>query len=84
MRVLHNAGMSTWASIEPIIDPEKSFEMIQQSLDCCDHYKVGVLSGKKDYTPQMIRDFVEAIIALNPRPRSVYWKDSLREYVKKR
>ena len=81
MRVLHNAGISTWASIKPIIDPEKSFEMIQQSLDCCDHYKVGVLSGKKDYTPQQIRDFVEAVVALNPR--SVYWKESLREYVKK-
>ena len=81
MRVLHNAGITTWASIEPIIDPEKSFEMVQQSLDCCNHYKVGVMSGKKDYTPQMIRDFVEAVVALNPR--SVYWKESLREYVKK-
>ena len=81
MRVLHNAGISTWASMEPIIDPEKSFEMVQQSLDCCDHYKIGVLSGKKDYSPQQIRDFVDAVVALNPH--SVYWKDSLREYVKK-
>lgn len=80
MRVLHNAGISTWASIEPIIDPEKSFEMVRQSLDCCDHYKIGVLSGKKDYTPQQIRNFVDAVAALNP---NVYWKDSLREYVKK-
>lgn len=81
MRILHCAGIPTWASIEPIIDPGKSLSMIQQSLDCCDHYKIGILSGKKSYTPQQIRDFVDAVVALNPR--SVYWKHSIREFVKK-
>lgn len=81
MRLLHNAGIPTWASIEPIIYPQQSYSMIQQSLDCCDHYKIGVLSGKKDYTPQQIRNFVNAVAALNPR--SVYWKQSIQDFVKK-
>ena len=78
MRELHNAGISTWASIEPIIDPKKSLAMIQQTIDCCDHYKIGVLSGKKAYGPWEIRKFIHEVNALNPR--SVYWKQSLLEF----
>jgi DNA repair photolyase len=76
---LHNAGIATWASIEPIIDPQKSLQMIRLSLDCCDHYKIGVLSGKKSYTPDQIRQFVNEVNSLNPR--SVYWKDSLLDFI---
>ena len=81
MRELHNAGISTWASIEPIIDPQKSLQMIQLSIDCCDHYKIGILSGKKTYGPREIREFVNEVNALNPR--SVYWKKSLIDYINK-
>ena len=79
MRTLHDAGTMTWASIEPIIDPQKSLQMIRLSLDCCDHYKIGVLSGKKSYTPEQICQFVNEVNALNPR--SVYWKDSLLDFI---
>ena len=78
MRELHNAGISTWASIEPIIDPQKSLQMIQLSIDCCDHYKIGILSGKKGYGPDQIRQFIDEVHVLNPR--SVYWKNSLLEF----
>ena len=81
MRIVHNAGIATWASIEPIIDPQKSLMMIQQSTDCCDEFKIGVLSGKKSYTPEQIRQFVNEVNALNPR--SVYWKKSLIDYINK-
>ena len=81
MRILHDEGIFTWASCEPIIDPKRTYKMIQKSLDCCDHYKIGILSGKKDYSPQDIRDFVTAVNALNPK--DVYWKRSLLEYTKK-
>lgn len=79
MRILHNAGIATWASIEPIIDPQKSLAMVKQSIDCCDHFKIGVLSGKKSYTPDHIRQFVGIVNTINPR--SVYWKDSLLDFI---
>lgn len=79
MRKLHNAGIATWASIEPIIDTHSSLQMVKQSLDYCDHFKIGVLSGKKSYTPDQIRQFVNEVNALNPR--SVYWKDSLVDFI---
>jgi len=81
MQTLHQTGIPTWASIEPIIDPAKSYDMIAQTKDFCDHYKIGVLSGKKSYTPQQIRDFVLAVNALCPK--SVYWKKSLQEFCQK-
>ena len=50
MRVIHNAGLNTWASIEPVIDWGHATVAVQKSLDCCDHYKIGLRSGvKKDY-----------------------------------
>lgn len=81
MAELHNAGISTWASIEPVIDPALSFAMIVETLGFCDHYKIGILSGKKDYTPQQIRDFVAKVRSLGHT--SVYWKESLREFISK-
>lgn len=81
MQILHDAEICTWASIEPIIDPQRSLDMIAQTINSCDYYKVGILSGKKNYSPQQIRDFVCAVMSL--KPRSVYWKKSLIEYAQK-
>ena len=81
MAELHNAGISTWASIEPVIDPVLSFAMIVETLCFCYHYKIGILSGKKDFTPQQIRDFVAKVQSLCHT--SVYWKESLRELISK-
>lgn len=81
MAELHNAGISTWASIEPVIDPALSFAMIVETLGFCDYYKIGILSGKKEYTPQQIRDFVAKVQSLGHT--SVYWKESLREFISK-
>lgn len=81
MHVLHKAGISTWASIEPILIPQRSLDMIERTIDCCDHYKIGILSGKKDYTPQDIRDFINAVNQF--QPISVYWKKSLLDFIQK-
>jgi len=41
LRQLHNAGVETWASIEPVIVPSESLAIIKASLPYCDAYKVG-------------------------------------------
>ena len=38
---LRKAGIKTWASIEPVIDPVESLAVIDASLPYCDAYKVG-------------------------------------------
>ena len=50
MQELHNMGFKVWASIEPIITPAMSLNMIQRTQGYCDLYKIGLMSGvKKDY-----------------------------------
>jgi DNA repair photolyase len=41
LRQLHAAGVKTWASIEPVIDPVESLAIIEASLPYVDAYKVG-------------------------------------------
>lgn len=37
----HDRGITTWASMEPVIDPEQTLELIRQSHEFVDLYKVG-------------------------------------------
>lgn len=84
MKVLHDNGFKTFASIEPIIDMNKSLDMIEQSLGFCDLYKIGLLSGKHDYDKEALNHFVENVCYLvNNRTKSskIYWKESVKKYI---
>ena len=50
MQRLYKMGCTTWASIEPVIDVQRSIEMMRKSAIYCDTFKIGLLSGKKAYT----------------------------------
>ena len=82
MRLLHQHGFKTWASIEPVIDWTHSKMVVELSLDCCDHYKIGLRSGvKKDYydlsqSGDSIKEMVEKIVSSG---RTVYLKESTRK-----
>jgi DNA repair photolyase len=74
MRKLHEAGFKTWASIEPVIDFESSFEMIRLTSGFCNLYKVGLESGKK-YDKEVVNHFVHFISGFCTS--KIYLKDSL-------
>jgi len=42
----HDAGIRTWASFEPVIDPEQTLELIRYCRDAgiCDEYRIGKLN----------------------------------------
>jgi len=44
IRKAHQAGIPTWVSLEPVIDPEQSLEIIRATHDIVDLYKVGKLN----------------------------------------
>lgn len=44
MKLAHEKGIPTWASIEPVIDPAQSLDLIQVAIPFCDYYKVGKLN----------------------------------------
>lgn len=72
MKILHEGGYKTFASIEPIIDLEGSLSMIISTVGFCDLYKVGLLSGKK-YNWRELRGFMLACTSLKSK---FYFKDS--------
>ena len=86
MGELHEQNFPTWASIEPVIDWTSSFNVIQNSLPYCDHYKIGLRSGvKKDYYDwrtfeENLVGLVDMIVAAG---KTVYLKESVKNYVVK-
>ena len=40
----HEAGIDTWVSLEPVIVPQQTLELITLSAPYVDHYKVGMLN----------------------------------------
>lgn len=75
MKKLHDLGFKTFASIEPIIDFPSAKNVINASIDFCDLYKVGLMSGKK-YDVVEAKSFVEWLNGLQ-KPK-IYLKESLQ------
>ena len=68
MRRLYKLGFRTWASIEPVIDWKSAWKAVDMSIDCCDHYKIGLRSGvKKDYY-----DLAQSGVELDDLTRMIY------------
>lgn len=86
MENLHDMGVKTFASIEPIIDFESSLLMIEKTIDFCDLYKIGLRSGvKRDYYDNDKLAFfigqVEGILMHSKLNTKVYWKQSVRQRI---
>ena len=81
MRELHNMGFRTFASIEPVITPAMSRNMIEATKDFCDLYKVGLISGKgKDfYNRDHMTKFYGWLVNF-AFTHKVYLKDSFLKY----
>lgn len=74
MKKLHAQGFKTFASIEPVVIPQKSIEMIEATKDCCDIFKVGLMSGKKDYDLNELNNLFNYLKGLTGN--RIYLKDS--------
>ena len=84
MRRVKDYGFRTFASIEPIIDFDSSFRMIEQSASCCDLFKIGLRSGVKKnyYNADQCAMFIGRVTALCEKVGfKVYWKKSIHAYV---
>lgn len=97
LKHLNGEGWLTWASIEPVIDFDSSFRMIQQALDAgCRHFKIGLmtertkvcrrgftLGGKtfEPYDPARCLAFVQDVMQQTRDRATVYWKQSFRDFI---
>lgn len=76
----HYQGIETWASLEPIIDPDSTLQIIHRTHKFVDHYKL----GKLNYSPTNVdwKGFVvDAVKVLEGYGKSYYLKESLLAYL---
>lgn len=82
MKRLHDMGFKTFASIEPVINPMRSLNCIMRTRDFCDLFKIGLMSGHRDYTRREVEEFVrQASDVIDIVGGRVYWKESVSEYI---
>ena len=82
LSLAHELGIKTWVSLEPVIEPEETLEIIRQTHTFVDLYKVGTLNNhpqasKVDW-PKFARDVVAT---LKEYGCQYYIKKDLRRYL---
>jgi len=81
LKELHNAGIKTFASFEPVIDPGESLKIIEKTLydNSVVHYKIGKLNNYKGLDKGLDwQGFLkEALAMLRPAKKQLYIKKCL-------
>lgn len=83
LRILHKEGVRTWASMEPVIFPDQSLEIMEITKDFVDGYKIGKLNHfqnheKKFDWNKFLRDAVDV---MRKNKELFYIKDDLRAFI---
>jgi len=82
MRRLHDDGVKTFASVEPVIGIPEALGAIRDAIDGCDLLKIGLLSGKRDYDMGEMERFIDEVCQLCvDHAVPVYWKKSVTELI---
>lgn len=79
LRILHSEGIRTWVSLEPVIRPDETLEIIDATKEFVDEYKVGKLNHyalKIDWHDFLVRSVTEIREAGKP----LYVKNDLAEF----
>jgi len=80
LQKFHDAGIRTWASMEPVIDPDQTLALIYMSAPYIDHYKVGMLNHHPlSKTINWSKFHDDAVALLDSLGADYYIKDGLRK-----
>jgi DNA repair photolyase len=79
LRTLHEEGVKTWASMEPVIYPEQSLEIMEITAPYVDAYKIGKLNHFKKHEdkfdwPKFLAD---AVVIMRKHNKPFYIKKDL-------
>jgi len=82
LKQLYEAGVKTWASMEPVIYPEQSLEIMDITKDYVDSYKIGKLNHfpKHESKFDWSRFLVDAVSIMRKNNKQFYIKKDLLEY----
>ena len=82
LKTAHEAGIFTWVSLEPVIDPDQALAVIQMAHKCVDFWKVGKLNHMKEYERTVDwGKFLFDVETLLTKLRAKYYiKNDLRDF----
>lgn len=82
LEYLHSEGVRTWASMEPVIYPEQSLEIMEITKDYIDAYKIGKLNHfpKHEVKFDWTKFLVDAVSIMRKNNKPFYIKEDLREF----
>lgn len=84
MRFAHQRGIPVWVSLEPVIDPEESLELIRRTAPFVDLFKVGTLNHHPLAKAIDWAGFgAAAETLLQALGKDYYIKDDLRAHMKR-
>lgn len=83
LKVAHDHGIKTWVSLEPVINPEATLDLIRLTYNVVDMYKVGILNYHPHTQTINWAKFGHDVIALlESLGKKYYIKKDLQEYIK--
>lgn len=82
LEYLHIEGVRTWASMEPVIYPEQSLEIMEITKDYVDAYKIGKLNHfpKHEVKFDWGKFLVDAVGVMRKNNKPFYIKNDLAEF----
>lgn len=82
LKTLHDNGITTWVSMEPVVFPDQSLNMIKRSLAFVDHYKIGKLNHYKNYelTIDWSKFLNDSVTILRSANKLFYVKNDLAKF----
>lgn len=82
LEVLHGEGIRTWASMEPVIFPDQSLEIMEITHNYVDAYKIGKLNHfpKHEVKFDWTQFLVDAVGIMRKHEKAFYIKHDLRKF----
>jgi DNA repair photolyase len=78
----HNLGIPTWASLEPVVDPKQSLEIIRRTHEYVDTYKIGKWNyDKRANTIDWAAFATSAVTLLRSLGKEYYIKQDLAVFL---
>lgn len=79
LRILHEAGIRTWASLEPVIIPEQSLAIMEMTHSYVDGFKIGKLNHFQKYEDRFdwTKFLNDAIAIMRKHNKLFYVKNDL-------
>jgi len=81
LKQAHRMGIPTWVSLEPVIDPAQTFELIRRTSDFVDLFKVGKLNYLEEAKLiDWCKFTADVVDVLGEVGSKFYLKDDIRRY----